>query len=218
MLPIRPEGTGTWTGPLIDTEIGLTMPILNTPKENLPVPSRKGPKILIAGLGNLLLRDDGVGVHAVHELQKAPPPGVRVVEVGTAVLDALHLFEEADRILAIDAMQAGGPPGTLYSLRVSAAEDRLRQASLHELNLLAAFGFLPDGKRPPVLFLGVEPAVIDYGLDLSPEVQSALPALIQTVREMVDAWRRGPSPAQKPRSISKPSHRLLPLPDERSSF
>jgi hydrogenase maturation protease len=152
--------------------------------------SHREPWILIAGLGNLLLRDAGVGVHAVHELQQDPPPGARVVEVGTAVLDALHLFNEADRILAIDAMQAGGSPGTLYSVEVSGVEDRGPQASLHELNLMAAFGFLPDGGRPPVAFVGVEPAVIDYGLDLSPEVQSALPVLIQSVREVVDSWQR----------------------------
>jgi hydrogenase maturation protease len=156
------------------------------------VTSRKGPRILIAGLGNLLLRDDGVGVHAVHELQKAPPPGVRVVEVGTAVLDALHLFEEADRVLAIDAMQAGGSAGTLYSLRVSDMEDRSPKASLHELSLLAALRFLASGKRATIAILGVEPAIIDYGLDLSPEVRSAVPALIQSVREIVDSWRLDP--------------------------
>jgi len=159
-------------------------------KKKEPSVAGKGLKILIAGLGNLLLRDDGVGVHAVHELQKAPRPGVRLVEVGTAVLDALHLFEWADKILAIDAMRAGGSPGTLYSFGVAEVEDP-PQASLHELGLLSALRFLAEGKRPPVVILGVEPAVIDYGLDLSPEVQSALPGLNQSVRKMVDAWQRG---------------------------
>jgi hydrogenase maturation protease len=194
------------------------MPILSPAMEDLRLRSRRGPRIVIVGLGNLLLRDDGVGVHAVHELQKAPPPGVQVVEVGTAILDALHLFEWADRVLAIDAMQAGGPAGTLYSLRASDVEDRSPKASLHELSLLAALRFLADARRPPIVILGVEPAVIDYGLDLSPEVQSALPVLVQSVREIVDAWQRGPSPAQKPRSNSNPFHRRLPLPEEKSSI
>jgi hydrogenase maturation protease len=187
---------GKKQSPLTDTEMGLTMPILRPAKEDLPLRSRRGPRILIAGLGNLLLRDDGVGVHAIHELQKAPPPGVQVVEVGTAVLDALHLFERADRILAIDAMQAGGPAGTLYSLQVSDVEDRSPKASLHELSLLAVLRFLVDGRQPPIVILGVEPGVIDYGLDLSPEVQSALPDLIQSVREIVESWRLGLSPAK----------------------
>ena len=79
--------------------------------------SRK-PRILIAGLGNYLLMDDGVGVHAILEMQQAPPPGAVVAEVGTAVLSALHLLEWADKILAIDAMQAGGAPGTVYAFGV----------------------------------------------------------------------------------------------------
>ena len=67
----------------------------------------KGPRILVLGLGNLLLRDDGVGVQAVRQLQKDPPAGAKVVEVGTAVLDALHLYEWAGRCLAIDAQRDG---------------------------------------------------------------------------------------------------------------
>ena len=58
------------------------------------------PRILIVGIGNALLQDDGVGVHAVRELIKDPPSGVMCVEVGTAVLDALHLIEWADKIEA----------------------------------------------------------------------------------------------------------------------
>ena len=104
---------------------------------------RRQPRILIAGLGNYLLRDDGIGVHAVRTLQQTPLPGVIVAEVGTAVLDALHLLEWADKILAIDAMQAGGPPGTLYTFGVDAVEGPGMQTSLHELNFLAALDFLP---------------------------------------------------------------------------
>ncbi len=180
-------------------------------KRTLSGTAGSGMKILIIGLGNLLLRDDGVGVHAVHELQKAPPPGVQVVEVGTALLDALHLFEWADRILAIDAMQAGGPPGMLYSFGVSDVEDYRPQASLHEIGLLAAFRLLPGGKRPPIVILGMEPAVIDYGLDLSPEVHFAMPALIQCVRDMVKSWMRGFFTTEKPSSLSS-SFPLYPPP------
>ena len=151
-------------------------------------PSRKGPRILIAGLGNILLRDDGVGVHAIRELQKAPPPGARVVEVGTAVLDALHLFRWADRVLAFDAMQAGGPPGTFYSCPVFETEGPTPLASLHELDLWAALRFLPDRKRPEIMILGVEPKIIDFGLELTPEVQAALPQLVGVSKQILAQW------------------------------
>ncbi len=148
-------------------------------------------RILIAGLGNLLLQDDGIGVHAVKELQKQEPalPGVLAVEVGVAVLDALHLFERAHKILAIDAMQADGPPGTIYSFRVSDVKEQGCQDSLHELSLLAALRFLPQSVNPEIVILGMEPGTIDYGLELSPACQAGLPQLVQAAREIVTAWR-----------------------------
>jgi hydrogenase maturation protease len=148
------------------------------------------PRILIAGLGNYLLMDDGVGVHAVQALQQEPPPGAVVAEVGTAVLNALHLIEWADKILALDAMQAGGEPGTIYRFGVDDVERGGIQASLHELNLLAALGFLQDKARPEIVILGVEPEKIDYGLELTPAVAAALPQLTAAVHDQVRRWRR----------------------------
>jgi hydrogenase maturation protease len=150
--------------------------------------SRK-PRILIAGLGNLLLQDDGVGVHAVRQLQQAPPRGVIVAEVGCAVLDALHLLKWAEKIVAIDAMQAGGAPGTVYACHPhDVAADGVK-ASLHELNLVGALKFLPPGAHPEIIILGVEPQTIGYGLDLSPAVGAALPQVTTEARRLVARWR-----------------------------
>ena len=150
---------------------------------------RRQPNILIAGLGNLLLQDDGVGVHAVFELQKAPPPGALVTEIGTWVLQGLHLYEWADRVLVLDAMQAGGAPGTLYACRDGDVADPGIEASLHELGFMAALKFIKPEKRPEVYILGVEPETIDYGLELTPPVKAVLPRLVQLARETVDRWR-----------------------------
>ena len=154
----------------------------------MPRKSRE-PRILIAGLGNLLLMDDGVGVHAVLELQKNPPPGAVVAEVGTAVLNALHLLEWADKVLAIDAMQAGGAPGTVYACGAGDVAPGGIKASLHELNLLAALDFLKVKAKPEIVIFGVEPEQIDYGLDLTPLVAAALPELTTAVRAQVRRWR-----------------------------
>jgi len=150
----------------------------------------RAPRILVAGLGNLLLMDDGVGVHAVKELQKIPPDGAVVAEVGTAVLSALHLLEWADKILALDAMQAGGIPGTLYAFGVEDVDRGGIQASLHELSLLAALGFLQNKTKPEIVIFGVEPERIDYGLELTSAVAAALPQLTAAVREQVRQWRK----------------------------
>jgi hydrogenase maturation protease len=154
---------------------------------------RKKPRILIAGLGNLLLQDDGIGVHAVRELQKSPPRRTLVVEIGTWVLDSLHLLEWADRVLVIDAMQAGGPPGTLYLCGDGDVADPQMKASLHELSLISVLKFLPETERPEIRVLGVEPKKIDYGLELSHNLQACLPGLIRTVHQLIAQWQPGAS-------------------------
>ena len=155
-------------------------------------PSQRRCRILIVGLGNVLLKDDGVGVHAVRELQKDPPDGLCVAEIGTAVLHAVHLLEWAEKVIAIDAVKAGGAPGTIYAFDAGkeASEHRV---SLHELNLLGALRFLPQGHpKPEIVILGVEPEVIDYGLELSAAVQAAVPQVVNVAKEIADAWERKP--------------------------
>lgn len=98
------------------------------------------------GLGHVLQKDDGMGVHAVRELRKVLPRRLLAVEAGTSVLDALHLFEWAERIIGIDGMQASGPPGTIYSFGV---DDQGVKASPHEMGLIAGLRFM-RGPRPPI--------------------------------------------------------------------
>lgn len=149
----------------------------------------QGPRILVAGLGNVLLTDDGVGVHLVRHLQKEPVQGVLPVEVGTAVLDALHLFEWADKILAVDAVEAGSPPGTVYRFSVEKPGSQAHQMSLHELSLLGALRMIPEEKHPQeICIVGVEPARIDYGLELSPAVQAMFPRLLEAVNGVLSQW------------------------------
>ncbi len=149
------------------------------------------PRLLVAGLGNFLLQDDGVGVHAVRMLQKKAPKGVLIVEVGTAVLDALRLFEWADKILAIDALQAGSPAGTIHLCPISKIEEKFLPVSLHELNLLGVMRFMSPRMTPDITVLGVEPEKIDYGLHLSPKVRSALPGLIDVTLDIMGHWENG---------------------------
>ena len=143
-------------------------------------------RTLVVGLGNVLLKDDGIGVHAVRELRKCLPPRIVTAEVGTAVLDALHLFEWADRVVGIDAMQAGGAPGTIYSFSVDDADDPGVKTSLHEMGLVAALRFL-KGKRPAISMLAVEPESMEAGLELSAPVAAALPELIRAARAMAES-------------------------------
>jgi hydrogenase maturation protease len=147
---------------------------------------RQPTRTLVVGLGNVLLRDDGVGVHAVRELRKVLPRRILVVEVGTAVLDALHLFAWADRVIGIDAMQAGGLPGTIYTFGVDEVGDVAVKASLHEMGLIAGLRFM-RGPRPPISMLAVEPETMEFGLELSEPVRAALPELVAAARRMAES-------------------------------
>ncbi|MBP1712223.1 MAG: hydrogenase maturation protease [Deltaproteobacteria bacterium] len=150
---------------------------------------RKRPRILVVGLGNLLLRDDGVGVHAVRALREKPLPRILCAEVGTAVLDSLHLLSWADKVLAIDAMAAGSKPGTVYSFGVMDVAENRAPASLHELGLLSALRFLPRKTKTEIRILGIEPEIIEYGLELTPAVRQALPRVTQAAKEIVALWK-----------------------------
>jgi hydrogenase maturation protease len=150
--------------------------------------NRRKPLILVAGLGNVLFQDDGVGVHVIRELQRNPIPKIVCAEVGTAVLGALHLFEWADKVIAVDSLQAGGKPGTIYSFEVKNGGNRPWPLSMHEKDLLSAFKFLSRKAPPVVNILGIEPGIITFGPDLSPSVQASLSQAIHAVTRIVQTW------------------------------
>ena len=133
---------------------------------------------LILGLGNLLLADEGVGVHAARALaERELPPGVSVVEAGTAFLDVLPDIEKADRILLIDAMEGGGAPGSVYRVPFDQCVHPDMLASLHGFDMSRVLFMAGNQRNPEVTVFGVEPARIEWGTDLSAQVQRTMPAL-----------------------------------------
>jgi len=147
-------------------------------------------RILIAGVGNELLADDGVGIHAVRELQKDPIPGVSFAEIGTAILHGLHFLESADRVLVIDAARGGRPPGSIYLFAAGEGVNGSPVHSIHALGLREAAAFLMTEQAPAITVLGVEPESLHYCLTLSEAVQAALPRVVALARETVATWIR----------------------------
>jgi hydrogenase maturation protease len=154
-------------------------------------------RIVVVGVGNTLMRDDGVGVHALRELQKNPPAAVELVEAGTAVWGAESLLHGADRLLILDAVVAGYPAGTVCQFNGMEAAAERGMRSLHSLGILDVLALGGrEGLPGEVRVLGVEPHVVDYGLELSPAVLSALPELVAAACRLVAAWRAAPRPAR----------------------
>ena len=159
---------------------------------------------LVIGLGNPLRGDDGVGVIAARALaQHALPGGVEVVDGGTGGLELVNLMEGWPRAIVIDAAYVGKQPGEFVrftydevgsgTVRLPGEDDpnSVHAAGLRDALLLAqVLGVLPE----QVIVFGVQPARVEWDGALSPEVEGALPALIEAVlKELgVDGGRPGP--------------------------
>lgn len=152
--------------------------------------------VLVVGLGNLLMADDGVGVHAVRALMDDPPDGALLLEVGTAIVSAAHILGGEPRILAVDAIRAGNPPGTVAWFPARTTDSVRPYISIHEAGILNALRVLAPDASPELRIIGIEPQVVDYRMTLSPVVEQALPQLLAGIRRMVDDWRRERPPAQ----------------------
>jgi len=143
-------------------------------------------KILIVGLGNLLLGDEGVGIHVIYELKKLElPRNVALIDGGTAAFDLIPLLKDADKLIIVDAVQAGEKPGAIYRFRPEAiSQNSLKIMSLHQINLkdvLSAARLL--NIEPETVIIGIEPKRIEYGLELSEELKQAIPQVIKLVQE-----------------------------------
>ncbi|MDH7500410.1 MAG: HyaD/HybD family hydrogenase maturation endopeptidase [candidate division NC10 bacterium] len=147
-------------------------------------------KIIVCGIGNLLLQDEGVGVHVVRELKKGTlPSSVEVLEAGTSLLDFLADLQEADQLLLIDAMKADGPPGSIYLLDARELTQRAaaHPLSLHQVGALDILRIMAlEGDPPPCLVIGIEPASLEWGLEPSPLIRARMPEILRAVREQIE--------------------------------
>lgn len=149
--------------------------------------------ILVLGIGNLLMADDGIGVRVVQGLADRYrfPAGVAVLDGGTLGLDLLQRLEGVERLLVVDAVETGDKPGTMVRLTGDdiplALETKVspHQMGLKDLLTVAALqGHVP---REMVLW-GVQPASIELDMALTPAVAETLPLLEEEVLRELAVW------------------------------
>lgn len=139
-------------------------------------------RTLILGLGNELLGDEGVGVHAARSLQQhALPEATKVVDAGTAIIETLFDLEQAERVIILDAMRAGGTPGTVYRTHLADCREKPVIASMHGFDIFRVMALTGRKDLPEITVFGVEPADIGWSLTLSPAVDRAMPHLLAAV-------------------------------------
>jgi hydrogenase maturation protease len=145
------------------------------------------PKIIILGVGNLLLSDEGVGVHIANELMKIKlPEGVSVFEGGTDGFLLLNIITGADRLIVIDALKGDAKPGSIYRFDIEEFKNpqSLFRTSIHQIGIMDVLEILKlIGKTPKTTIIGIEPKSLEIGMELSEEVKIKIPRIIELVLE-----------------------------------
>ncbi|MGA7892503.1 MAG: HyaD/HybD family hydrogenase maturation endopeptidase [Candidatus Sulfotelmatobacter sp.] len=136
---------------------------------------------VVLGLGNTLHSDDGIGPQAIERLKNDSrvPEDVTLIEGGTLGLELLTYIGDCSDLLVLDAVDVGQPPGTLVRMSSQELQTLPGKGSVHQLglaDLLVALRVLAS-RTPEVVLLGVQPASVEWGTELSPAVAAALPAL-----------------------------------------
>lgn len=144
---------------------------------------------LILGIGNYLMGDEGVGVHAARRLElEQLPKGVELVDGGTGGFHLLSFFHEYDPIILIDATMDGRPPGTVRLLKPKFASDFPRSLGAHDIGLRDLIeSAVLTRDLPRILLVTVSIERIESGRTvLSPAVQLALDQVVETVMGIVE--------------------------------
>jgi hydrogenase maturation protease len=145
-------------------------------------------KVLILGVGNPILSDDGVGIHVARELKKRQIPGVDVEELAASGLELLDMVRGYDKVVIIDAIQTTkGKPGELHILEEEDFEKSIHGSSPHGINIATALALgrklVPDEMPKEVVFFAVEAEdLVNVSERLTPKVAKALPRIVEKVR------------------------------------
>lgn len=165
------------------------------------------PRVVVIGLGNTLLGDEGAGVHALRELRREPADGIEFHDGGTKGLSLLPFMEEATHLLVLDAVLADSPPGSIVQL----GGDELLSAccpvkcSAHDIalpDLLALLKLMGGDHLVRVGLVGMVPASIEVSAELSPRVSRALPEMVRRARETLAKWLED-GPVKKPETSGR---------------
>ncbi len=142
--------------------------------------------VSVVGIGNILMGDDGVGIHAVLNLREMNlPESIEIFNAGTDAFYALESMEGRNKAIILDAYQGNNTPGTLYRFTFQKLGEwkHAYRLSIHDLNFIDILMGVKEAYTLPheIVFIGMEPAVLDWSTELSSQARAALPMLIELV-------------------------------------
>ena len=160
-----------------------------SPRERGKSTKSQKKRILILGVGNLLLSDEGLGVHVARKLMEMDfPPEVEVLDGGTDGFGLMHALLEADRLILVDAVRGGGAPGSIYRFGIEDCPPfpDIFKTSVHQISILEVINLSGlIGSTPRTTVIGVEPKRLEMGMELSPQIEATIPKVIQLIKEEV---------------------------------
>ena len=140
--------------------------------------------MVVVGVGNLLMKDEGIGIHAIKALQEINLPlDVRIIDGGTSP-DLIAYTQAGDKLIIVDGARAGGEPGTIYRFRPQDLSEESGQLfSAHELGVEQNLKLMSlMGNEPAeIVIIGIEPWEISWGTELSNELQQKVPQIVSIV-------------------------------------
>lgn len=148
--------------------------------------------IVVVGIGNIIRSDDGFGVHAMRRLQDDPrtPQGITFVDGGTLGLELVSYVSDASRLLLLDAVDDGKPPGTIVRMNGDELRSVPGGASAHHLGVadLIIMLSLASDEPPDIVLLGVQPASTEWGTAVTPNVEPAFGPLVELAVAQLIEW------------------------------
>lgn len=154
-------------------------------------------RTVVLGVGNTLLRDEGVGVHVVACLQRRCPDMacVEFLDGGTLSFTLAGVMAGAEQLIVIDAAELDAPPGTLALYRdgeMDAYLGRGKRRSVHEVSLLdlLAIATLTDALPARRALVGIQPGTVDWGEAPSGAVAAAIPLACDMTLGLLREWRQ----------------------------
>lgn len=141
--------------------------------------------ILILGIGNILLRDEGIGPHVIDKLKEIKlPDNVELLDGGTGGADLLDFICDRQKLIVVDAIQTDIEPGCIMRLTADdLTTDSRQNISLHEFGLLETLTMAKQLDCDPkeVIIIGVKPKDITSGVEISDEVSSVVPKIMESI-------------------------------------
>jgi hydrogenase maturation protease len=152
------------------------------------------PTITVLGLGNILMTDEGVGVHTVNEFEKryAVPDYVQIVDGGAAGLDLIPFIDGREKVLMVDAVNFDREPGDIGVLENEDIPVRITEkASMHHLGLMDVLSIIRmSGTLPKeICLIGIQPKSLELGLEMTPDVLDRKETLISHIAEKLGEWK-----------------------------